>query len=350
MAKSGKISSHATRLLRDAAKNSGWTLCVGAGASHGIFPSWHELTEEIAAGDPQVGDSVTLVKSLSERYSLDAFIEAAHDRLGINEQQFRDLLTTTLYRRFMQAADSRWPSCARCLSTGHPGGAAPKNWYDFLCVIRKMAPSSSALRLADFILRTISWHFPPLAVLTFNAEPLLFALCNALSTEREEYRIIAAQFDRIIHSASNRRPGRIPFYYCHGLLPIPGASQSDYQHSVDKLVFAEHEYLQLASTNHSWQSTTFVNLCSTSVVLFVGASLTDPNMRRWLSWIHANRVRELRLRSPTFRASSRHFWVTVSTGVLACDLWTESLVAGLGVRIIWIDSWNELGELLDRII
>jgi len=155
------------------------------------------------------------------------------------------------------------------------------------------------------------------------------------------------QFDLVTHSISDRKSGRIPYYFIHGLLPIPSnVKKRKLIESTDKLIFSESEYLQLANSVFSWQSSVFLEVSSTTSIVFIGVSLSDTNMRRWLSWIHKNRINELELKHSYSGASTTHYWLTVAPSSVDEKAWIESSVDYLGVRIIWLDSWDQIGEAL----
>ena len=108
------------------------------------------------------------------------------------------------------------------------------------------------------------------------------ALISGLYREKfnEQHKVL----DLVTHSISHKKSDRIPFYFCHGLVPVPGQPRRRGSlQSIDKLVFSEAEYLQLANSSYSWQSTVFLDVCASKSVVFIGVSLSDSNMRRWLS-------------------------------------------------------------------
>ncbi len=108
----------------------------------------------------------------------------------------------------------------------------------------------------------------------------------------------------------------------------------------NKLIFAEDSYLQLSNNAFSWQATNFINTCMNQRVVFVGVSLTDPNMRKWLSWIHKNRMNEYSELGLDVKDSTQHYWIKKLPKTLEEKLWIEAVVSHLGVRIIWINNWE----------
>ena len=153
----------------------------------------------------------------------------------------------------------------------------------------------------------------------------------------------------MISSISGGGLGTIPYVFCHGLLPVT-TNPHKFSTSIDKLVFLEEEYLHLANNSFSWQSTTFINTCISQHIVFVGTSLTDPNMRRWLSWTHANRLDEMRQNGIDIKDSTQHYWIRTIPNDKNTMPWIEAAVSHLGVRIVWIDNWSQVGLALNKML
>jgi len=69
----------------------------GAGISLPAFPDWKTLVPAALAARDSNPPSAKALEHLQNTYSSDALIQAAMDRLGINDQQFADLLATELF-------------------------------------------------------------------------------------------------------------------------------------------------------------------------------------------------------------------------------------------------------------
>jgi hypothetical protein len=135
------------------------------------------------------------------------------------------------------------------------------------------------------------------------------------------------------------------YVFCHGLLPIEGHPSSDW-HSVDKLVFSEADYLQVANSGFTWQSSTFFEACMSRSAVFIGLSFSDPNLRRWLGIMHQNRLLELQSIGHTSANSAPHYWFKTIPTSDEERAWTEAAVAHLGVRLVWLKDWTEVGPAL----
>lgn len=317
-----------------------------------MFPSWNSFVERLIVKD--VGDEKAhdLASRLLSQYSPDALIQAAHDRLGVNEEEFIKLLSVELYRDWRsRIALSDWNFFTMMLSA-RLGEYRRSQWIDYLQLIRNYYPSLTALPVAKIISDTCGSDIGPSAIMSFNAEPLLASLINAFLrveklTAREAGTSAGQKLDLITHSISNRNSRRLPYYFIHGLLPVPvEVKKRRVVEASDKLVFSESEYLQMANTAFSWQSSVFLELASARSLVFIGMSLSDPNMRRWLSWVHTNRMKELGRRYMYLGASTRHYWIRKQPATTDERLWIESSVEHLGVRVVWLNEWDQIGHAL----
>jgi hypothetical protein len=335
-------------LLRRAAAGSGWALCVGAGISKPAFPDWLELVNRLAKRD-SLALSLEAVRHLQTTYSPDALIQAAMDRLQLTEEKFAAVLAEELYSNIKATLSKKeWTLFARALGSTHIGSMTPVMWEPFVDLIAKHFPGLTALGLATTLSKAIQSPIAPAAILSFNAEPLFPALINATVAVSRGAKG-GDVLDYVVHATTDRKAGRVPFVFCHGLLPIPGTRNHSLS-SVDKLVFSEAAYLQLANTSFSWQSASFLHAAGENSIVFVGVSLTDPNMRRWLSWVHATRVAELTEAGAAAPTSTVHYWIAKTPPLETTERWTESLVSHLGIRLIWVKDYADIAPTLELMI
>jgi len=348
-------------LFAEAYNSEGWALCIGAGTSGPIFPSWVELSQQLFSGtttgiDPVVADET--FNQLASRYSPDAMLEACRDRLGISDNKFAELLVDKLYTpssKMMSPSD--YQIFLECLASRAPGSMSDPKWKEFKKLTTLYLNKTSAFRLAGPVYKACLNDMPPRAILSFNAEPLFFTLLShaiweqlwKLGSKRSKDATPKAVFRMVPRSVFANVYGRIPYYFIHGLLPVPVRKR---KHTVlsseDKLVFTETAYLSLANSVYSWQAATFLNTCASHKVLFVGVSLSDSNMRRWLAWVHFNRLRELQELGKPVNSSTHHVWINTIKPELDMR-WLEALVAPLGIRILWIQDWNELEATVEHL-
>jgi len=349
MAKVGMTSAQTKGLLVSAAEARGWVLCVGAGTSKPVFPDWQGLVAKLILRDPD-RLATTELNSLRKAYPPDAFIQAALNRLGISEVEFAKILAFDLYADAKVALPAaEWKMFLLALNARHVAQLSPAKWREFLSVIDEYFPNLTAYSLAGTVAEVLDTATRPAAIISFNAEPLFASLINACAAVRRGPSRTTDVIDYVTHTTSNRKRGRIPYEFCHGLLPVPESRRRPALSSVDKLVFSEGAYLQLANNAYSWQAESFIRAAAHHSIVFIGLSLTDSNIRRWLSWVHALRLKEL---SETKSApiSTIHYWIAKAPASDPEKRWTEALVAHLGVRLVWVADYSEIGPMLRRML
>jgi len=298
-----------------------------------------------------------LIKPLAETFGLDALIQAGRDRLALSPEKFAELLSEQLYAGVKKTLNTKeWKLFSRALNAAHPGSMPREMWLEFQQLVESRYNSVTALSLARVISKAIAADLKPSAILSFNAEPLLYSLINA--TVRTSAALHSSEtigpgpkaiLDRLTRSVSSRDAKRIPFVFCHGLLPVEAKSSSKAA-AVDKLVFSESDYLQLANSGFSWQSSIFFDSCMSRAVVFVGLSFSDPNLRRWLGIMHQNRLYELETIGEGVVDSAPHYWLRTAPASPEESRWIESAVAHLGVRVVWLDSWDQSGLALQKML
>ena len=123
-------------------------------------------------------------------------------------------------------------------------------------------------------------------------------------------------------------------FHVHGLLPYDKYKESKY---INSLIFNESEYFYLYNNPYSWNISKQMHDFTFNTCLFIGVSLTDPNMKRLLE-ASSNPLKfnfifmkkEDGYDEMTYRSVTNYFF--------SYDLIT-----------IWIDSYEEIGNWLSRI-
>jgi hypothetical protein len=77
--------------------------------------------------------------------------------------------------------------------------------------------------------------------------------------------------------------------------------------------------------------------------------LVDPNLRRWLAWIYASKRRELEGKK-TKGEPYGHYWIRPKENDPILNRWVETSVRHLGVRLVWLADWTELGPRLKAML
>jgi hypothetical protein len=344
-------------VIAQKANRMGWALCVGAGASRdlteGVFPDWPALVKRLMRKDTVVSEAKNLHESLTA-FGPDALIEAAKDRLRLSDEAFVQRLRELLYADLQTKAGAQWEEIAKCLTAASPAQQKRAQWEKFRTFFATNYDGLCSLQLAKVIARTSGTVLEPAAVVSFNAEPLLYALINAeraLSQGDEKVPKDLRMFNRVTRGISYQEAARLPYIFCHGLLEVDAGYKifAETAASTEKLVFSEASYLRLANSAFSWQSAVFLGTAVLRSMVFVGVSFTDPNLRRWLGSVHAERAAELRIKGNE-NPSYEHYWLTRDSKDESIKRWTESLVRHLGVRVVWMPKYDQVERYLSRML
>ena len=269
-----------------------------------------------------------------------------------------DVLYEGLKKNFK---DNEWKAFCRFLFLKNPMAIKDSEW-EIVKNKMNLLMDTNAFKIAEVLKKTIHTKKAPLSILSFNGEPILQGCLNFLiynTKERKAGQLEKQYLEYFTSSISRKIKNRLPFYYCHGLLPvfIDGKVVNSKVYNQEKLVFLESEYMNQMNTTFSWSSASFSNVVRNSRVIFIGVSLTDPNMRRWLSWIQKERVNDIESfdclgkRTPHEKlASTHHIWINVKPKSAKEKDLVEALVANLGVRLLWIDKWDQVPLALERLL
>lgn len=312
MAKQGLTAKTALNLVK---RDHTWALCVGSGISFPIFPLWDGLARKIVHNFVPAADGS--FDDLSKKMSAEVLLQAATEMAGKDHKSFSRDLAETLYEGLFGGLSKPDKDVVLQCLTSDPGSGGV-DWARYLAIVQgKSATKTTAMSLAESILRQKARNRAPSVILSFNAEMLLGSLMNAVA--HETYAENKKFFDYMIEPTSFHDKDRIAYYFCHGVMPVPGTwNKARSMFSADeKLVFLENEYLQLANSSYSWQSTAFINTLSNHIVYFVGLSFVDPNIRRWLAWIQEERLKAIKKHNPksAVSISTSHYWIEKNRAV-----------------------------------
>jgi hypothetical protein len=186
------------------------------------------------------------------------------------------------------------------------------------------------------------------AVVTYNFDDLL----------EKELTNTGDLFRSIFREGDIPTSDELPIYHVHGFLPENTEPYDQLEES--KLVFSEEGYHEIYVDSYHWSNLVQLNLYRESTCLFVGLSLTDPNLRRLLE-ISARRASNQRhfalmQRIDTDSFTSDKGKLVVRARKLSVNRFLENhhrikeeLFRELGVSIIWFDDYKEVPRLLKRI-
>jgi hypothetical protein len=285
------------RVLRDAHKRGRLTLVCGAGVSVGAgIPTWNNLLVRLLD---------RLMERIAKNYSLNIGANTA-----LEFQQAYGASSSLILGKYLK-----------------------NNLGEDFATETREALYVEAVERSDLIDSIVGLSRPqrdtkPLeSIITFNFDCLI--------EEALEKNSIANKpiFSEAIRHADNE----LPIYHVHGYLPRSGEIPKT------ELVFSEDAYHSQFIDAFSWSNLIQLNKLTQNTCLFVGISLTDPNMRRLLdvAW----------RKSPDKTVS--HFLIKKrpnnpknSELDRVARLLEEQDANLLGLNIIWIEEFDELPGVL----
>lgn len=290
--------------LSDALKEGRLTLVCGAGVSMGIgMPSWDELL-------------LRLLKIAADKLSRDGAVADREDALQyLKEQETSSaimvgkFLKTILHDGFLaELREALYESC-------HMGESS-----DLLEAISELAQSKDGKKILE-------------SIITFNFDGLL-----------EEYFDRKGIPHKTIYSDQIRRgSSKLPIYHVHGFLPRRGELGP-----LNDVVFSEDTYHSQFIEPYSWSNLIQLSTFAQNTCLFIGLSLSDPNLRRLLDISHRKSV----------ESSVNHYIIMKRISAAAYSksardmaMLMEDLDAtAFGISIIWIDDFEEIPGILRDIV
>lgn len=176
---------------------------------------------------------------------------------------------------------------------------------------------------------------------------------DLLEYNLKEYKI---KFRSIYREADLPLSHELGIYHVHGFLP----RNSDEYNSLSKslLVFSEEGYHDLMLDPYNWSNLVQLNYLRENTCLFIGLSMTDPNLRRLLDI--AVRKQEENLYKH-FVFMKRESYVREeydqtninNTSIEKFDVVNQKLQEDyykeLGLNIVWYDSYKEIPNLIKQI-
>lgn len=188
--------------------------------------------------------------------------------------------------------------------------------------------------------------------------PLIDEICNLVYSKKSQAQsIITYNFDDMMERALRERgienysvfgqnqPQQLfPIYHVHGFIPY--ANKDDIK-SVP--VFSEEEYHRVYASSYNWSNVEQLHALSRTTCIFIGLSMTDPNLRRLLD-----------IAIQDSENDPRHFVFLPRISEFGTDKNAEAkdneamkiqkqIFLELGLRAIWYRDYNDLPKLLKKL-
>lgn len=382
MQKSCYLDANGRRLstfqrLKAQYESDGLTLFLGAGVSVGSgVRSWRDLVDALLADvlsyKAQKGQSASRILSEQANLSLPAQFSLISEYCS-TDNDFTTRLIKCLYggekfRKIKELLESIPLSNKQKVQAK----TTTTIWKPLQAKIEKDNPTLAAVGklLVDWNAKSPLCNGKIHAVITTNADNLLQNYVMALARGRRLLNTV----DR---PSVGDHPGMISVFHLHGFLDsrtgvnnngtLPQTPSADEEPEPGRLVFRESEYFDVIASPTGFANYTAHSFLQRTNVLFIGASLDDVNLRRWLYTSCRERIKAraayLRRIYGEYKdaavearyAALRHFWLRskkdlpkLNSGSKRDNLpaLIEELSRTLGIEVIWYKDHSEIAELL----
>ncbi len=350
-------------------KKDGLVLFLGAGVSRGSgIPSWPELADALLLKSGVAPDELESVKKVLPSYITQ--FELAGELLGTYKG-----LVVAIYQGLYERMECK--SLLEGIPLKFEEQIGWRGWDDVLKVLQANKTLEGVGNLLITYDGGVAKRNPQIhAVLTFNADNLLELYCEAKTGRK----LVVTLVDR---ASIGEHPNQVPIYHLHGTLDArgenvlrsvpssapPGELQELTDDLLPDLVFRESEYYETIANPVSFVNHTPQSFLRRLNALFVGTSLDDLNMRRWLHdsfrervahrakylrefyWIpYADAEYEAKLES------LRHFWLRPETEKNADGTtkfvpkkYVEPVMNNLGIQVVWCTDYNDMQRCLGEV-
>lgn len=339
-------------------KNNTWSLCVGAGICRGILPDWFELTRRIVNRIFEYNWDYDSFKKNSGLigFSLDGWIQGSLNyhvniKKGTKES-FNQILEEELYKDLFYKANAYGLILPIKQFFEKPKTLKKKDVLSVCDFFEKEYAETTLLKLVKVLVESPDKIRLPKSIITLNADSLLYSLLILFSIRN--YNIGKVTFQapeeqyRKITKPYQTWGNHIPIFHLHG--SISPSVDDKVLDSRDNLIFLEDSYNEIAGSMHSWAQSTFLYTAQNHMVVFLGLSMTDSNLRRWLGWTASNHALELNKNTADSIIALRHLWITTEQKDQELQKFTDVSLHHLGVKIALITSWSQIGDKLEYIL
>lgn len=334
-----------------------WTLCVGAGICLGILPSWVELTLRIVNKTFNYNWNHEDFKKycISTGFSLDSWIQGSQNyHINVNggtKESFNKILEEELYKELLNEAKNEKILNSMKKLFEKPANLS-KNEISKICdFFDRKYSNTTLIKLVKVLNQENTLIKLPESIITLNADSLLPSLLRIYqirdyNLSRKEFTRPEEKYAKITNSY-NTWGDKIPIFQLHGTIsPLEDSNTKDNR---DNLIFLEDSYNEISANMYSWAQSTFLYNAQNNKMIFVGLSMTDPNIRKWLNWTNINNLYEIKKLSPECKLTLQHLWITTKKG---SDLqrFLDVSLHHLGIKLAFINNWNDIDDRLNFIL
>jgi len=351
------LTKDCNRLLQK--KSQDWTLCLGAGINKNILPDWSDLTLNVINTVFKFGwDKAAFEKNnKSIGFSYDSWIQACLNRHiadGFKIEKFHKILENEIYKDlFLQAEKDGIKSLLKeFLCNPKLGKNHRKKIISFF---ERHYLNTTLMQIVDVLTNNPNDYKLPGSIISFNADTLLYSLLMVYNDEKYSSlkTIHAKEPYKMMLKSYHDWGDKIPIFHLHGSLfpevPVKkGKTQK--QDGRDNLIFLESSYSKVAGSMFTWAQTNFLYYALNTKIIFLGLSMSDPNIRKWLNWTAENINADLSSYKKTDIKSTQHIWLKPRPCNKNIQSFLQDSLAHLGVKMGWIDNYDQVKDSLLNIM
>lgn len=182
------------------------------------------------------------------------------------------------------------------------------------------------------------------------SSPLITEICHLIQFKRQQAQsIITYNFDDVMERAlkscgignysifgQNQPQQLFPIYHVHGFVPYEN------KENIKSLpVLSEEEYHRVYANSYNWSNVEQIHALSRTTCIFIGWSMTDPNLRRLLDI--ANKDSEADPRHFVFLPCIDSFGKNKAVEVKNNEAMRiqKEMFEELGLRVVWYKGHND---------
>jgi hypothetical protein len=234
-----------------------------------------------------------------------------------------------------------------------PRGLSKKKVFELCAFFKNNYATTTLFQLVKVLVNHKKNAKLPYAIITFNADSLLHSLITIFTIknqyeETKTYTIPKENYKKVTRTIQDWA-GTIPIFHLHGSIS-PTAAKGISKDTRDSLIFLESSYNEVANNMYSWAQSTFLYHATNNKLVFIGLSMSDPNIRKWLSWTNQNYLKDLNIVTKKETISLPHLWIKTKSHSDEIQEFMDISLRHMGVKIGLIDDYQKTEEILNKIM
>lgn len=191
-------------------------------------------------------------------------------------------------------------------------------------------------------------------ILTYNYDDFLEQYlewrgvkCCSMFTTKVRYSNGQASAD--FYGVNGQPNQSLRLYHVHGFLPkVATKSQLDTLH-IRSICLTEADYNMLYNQPYSWPIASQLSFFRENICLFIGCSLSDPNIRRLLEITAYNPPKHYAILPMMYKSTDASGAVVPKQFTTKDRLQIENHFYRIGINILWVRDYSAIPEWLHKL-